>query len=227
MRPSRRICNFCSCVKPQSVKSGAAAIPIRADSRSGRARATSSASQPPMEEPIRTNGPSTRLSIRKRTSSRHCVSVPSSNRPSLTQWRDDVLFLIDSLVEGPTVDQKKNIITPLCQRALLQQAFAHAASRIIEPQHRASVRLRPDIECGRLAPFHIGHISRQKNQSGSMPRTVTISEAKPVRAGEIEWFSHDRALWQVLAITSNRLTRAPSPYKACVFHHKIDCSLLS
>src|SRR3546814_16490027 len=45
-----------------------------------------------------------------------------------------------------TVDQKKNIITPLCQRALLQQAFAHAASRIIEPQHRASVRLRPDIE---------------------------------------------------------------------------------
>src|SRR3546814_20606290 len=66
------------------------------------------------------------------------------------------------------------------------------ASRIIEPQHRASVRLRPDIECGRLAPFHIGHISRQKNQSGSMPRTVTISEAKPVRASELEWFSHDR-----------------------------------
>src|SRR3546814_6769985 len=94
------------------------------------------------------------------------------------------------------------------------------ASRIIEPQHRASVRLRPDIACGSLAPFHIGHIYRQKNQSGSMPRTVTISEAKPVRAGEIEWFSHDRALWQVLAITSNSLTRAPSPHKACVFHHK-------
>jgi hypothetical protein len=72
-----------SVVKPQSVKSGAAAIPMRARTRSGRSNARWSAIQPPIDEPISNMGPLVSRSSAASASSSHSASVPSSNRPPL------------------------------------------------------------------------------------------------------------------------------------------------
>ena len=65
---------------------GAAAIPIRPAIRSGRASATSSISQPPIDEPIRICGPSVSSSITARLSSAQRLMVPSRKSPSDRPW---------------------------------------------------------------------------------------------------------------------------------------------
>ena len=71
-------------VKPQSVKSGAAAMPIMPATISGRALAIIAMIQPPIDEPTSTTGPCTAVSIIRRASSRQVASVSSSKLPSLS-----------------------------------------------------------------------------------------------------------------------------------------------
>ena len=68
------------------MKSAAGAISTRARTRSGRAMAARQASQPPMDEPTSTTGPSTKASSTARTSERQRVITPSSNAPSEAPW---------------------------------------------------------------------------------------------------------------------------------------------
>ncbi len=67
--------------KPQSVKSGAAAMPSSAFTRSLRRIAAWSASQPPIDDPASISGPSVSRSIAASTSSSQRVSVPSAKSP--------------------------------------------------------------------------------------------------------------------------------------------------
>jgi hypothetical protein len=68
--------------KPSSVKSGAAAIVTIPATSSGCARAISSESHPPMEEPTSTCGPRLQARIAASASSNQSPIAPSSNRPS-------------------------------------------------------------------------------------------------------------------------------------------------
>ena len=68
---------------PQLVKSGAAAIPISALTRSERRSAACSAIQPPIDDPTSTNGPSVSWSITARLCSSQRPSVPSAKLPLL------------------------------------------------------------------------------------------------------------------------------------------------
>ena len=70
----------------RSVKSGAAAISTSPASRSGRARATSSDSQPPMLDPTSTSLPVVRRSMTASESSSQRPIVPSSKRPDDWPW---------------------------------------------------------------------------------------------------------------------------------------------
>ena len=69
-----------------SVKSGAAAIPTRARTRSGRASASSSMIQPPMLEPTTTWGPRVIRSTTASASAHQAPIVPSAKRPVDAPW---------------------------------------------------------------------------------------------------------------------------------------------
>ena len=68
------------------MKSGAAAMPSSARTRSGRASAVSSMIQPPMLEPTTTSGPAVTRSTIARASSAQLPIVPSAKRPADWPW---------------------------------------------------------------------------------------------------------------------------------------------
>ena len=70
----------------RSVKSGAAAMPTKPATRCGRASAISNASQPPIDEPTSSTGPSVSRSIRHSASSRQRPMLPSANAPPEAPW---------------------------------------------------------------------------------------------------------------------------------------------
>ena len=68
------------------MKSGAAATPTSAWTRSGAASAASSMTHAPMLEPTRSAGPLTHSRRIASASSRHALIVPSTSRPEDSPW---------------------------------------------------------------------------------------------------------------------------------------------